>query len=156
MQQITPNIGGVQKQVSKAVSSFDIKKHWGYLIGVLLVVLAGVGSGTLISQKLLGTKVSDLSTGAAPGAKVTSTEAGLLDATTKYDEAIGDLKEDGIGNEGTHHLERDGGPSRYVYLTSSVIDLQSFVGKKVQVWGQTLASKKAGWLMDVSKIKVVQ
>ncbi len=154
MQQISPNLGGVQKQVSKAVSNFDFKKQWMYVVGALLVVLAGVGAATFINQKLLGgttdTKV------AAPGAKVSSTEAGMLDANTKYDEATGDLKDGGIGNEGTHHLEREGGPSKYVYLTSSVIDLQSYVGKKVQVWGQTLASKKAGWMMDVSKIKVVQ
>ncbi len=156
MQQINPGLGGVQKQVTKAFGSFDIKKHWGYILGALLVVLAGVGSGGFISQKLLGTSPQTISSGAAPGAKVTDNEAGMLDSNTKYDEATGDLKEEGIGNEGTHHLERDGGPSRYVYLTSSVIDLQSFVGKKVQVWGQTLASKKAGWLMDVSKIKVVE
>ena len=91
---------------------------------------------------------------AAPGAKVTSTEAGLLDPNIKYVTATGVLAEGGIGNEGTHHLTRDGGPSQTVYLTSSVVDLSSFVGKKVEIWGETQSSKKAGWLMDVSKVKV--
>ena len=80
----------------------------------------------------------------------------MLDPKVKYDNATGDLKEGGIGSEGTYHIERDGGPSHFVYLTSSVVDLGSFVGKKVEVWGETLASKKAGWLMDVAKIQVVQ
>ncbi len=118
-----------------------------------MVVVLGVGSAWLISSKLIN------KTGipaAAPGAKVTSKEAGMLDPKVKYDTATGDLKEGGIANEGTHHLERDGGPSQNVYLTSSVIDLQSFVGKKVEIWGETLASKKAGWLMDVAKVRVVQ
>jgi hypothetical protein len=47
------------------------------------------------------------------------------------------------------------GEHKYVYLTSSVVDLQSFVGKKVQVWGETLAGQSAGWLMDVGKVKVI-
>jgi hypothetical protein len=131
--------------------SMNYNKVWPYIAGAFAVVILGVGSAWLISSKLINKSV-----GAAPGAKVTSTEAGMLDANTKYDNATGDLKDGGIGNEGTHHLERDGGPSHFVYLTSSVIDLSSFVGKKVQIWGQTLASKKAGWLMDVAKIQVVQ
>lgn len=141
----------LQNQVAKKVKKLDIKKNMPLVGGALVVVLLGVFTASVLANKLLGKQNS---TESAPGVKVTSTEAGLLDSNTKYDEATGDLKAGGIGNEGTHHIERDGGPSRYVYLTSSVIDLESFVGKKVQVWGQTIASKKAGWLMDVSKVKV--
>lgn len=131
---------------------FDIRKQWKYIVGSLLVVLAGVGSSWLVWTKVINKTAAS----AAPGVKVTSTEAGTLDPKVKYDNATGILKPDGIGNEGTHHIERDGGPTHFVYLTSSVIDLESFVGKKVEVWGETLASKKAGWLMDVAKIQVVQ
>jgi hypothetical protein len=127
-------------------------KVWPYIVGAFLVVILGVVGAWLISSKVINKN----NTGAAPGVKVTSTEAGALDPNTKYDNATGDLKDGGIAGQGTHHLERDGGPSHYVYLTSSVIDLTGFVGKKVQVWGQTLASKKAPWLMDVAKIQVVQ
>ncbi len=130
---------------------FDIKKQWKYVVGSLLVVLAGVGSSWLVWSKVI-----NKSSVAAPGVTVTSTEAGVLDPKVKYDNATGTLKSGGIGNEGTHRIERDGGPSKNVYLTSSVIDLESFVDKEVEVWGETLASKKAGWLMDVAKIKVVQ
>lgn len=135
----------------KMLKGFDLKKQWKYILGSLLVVLAGVGGAWLV-----WTKVINKTSTAAPGAKVTSTEAGMLDPKVKYDNATGVLKEGGIGNEGTHHLETEGGPSHYVYLTSSVIDLESFVGKNVEIWGETLASKKAGWLMDVAKIQVVQ
>jgi len=141
----------LQNQVAKKVKKLDLKKNMPLVGGAVVVVLLGVFTASVLANKLLGKQTSTETT---PGVKVTSTEAGLLDSGTKYDEATGDLKAGGIGNEGTHHLERDGGPSRYVYLTSSVIDLESFVGKKVQVWGQTIASKKAGWLMDVSKVKV--
>jgi len=37
-----------------------------------------------------------------------------------------------------------------------VIDLEKFVGRKVKVWGQTFAAQKAGWLMDVGKLKVLE
>ncbi|HTK03388.1 MAG TPA: hypothetical protein VL401_01300 [Alphaproteobacteria bacterium] len=128
----------------------DIKKIWPYIAGGFLVVIVGVASAWVISKNVMGTGSSSV----APGAKSTSTEAGLLDPNVKYGTAIGILQEGGVSNEGTHHLERDGGPSQTVYLTSSVVDLQSFVGKKVEIWGETLSSKKAGWLMDVAKIKV--
>lgn len=134
----------------KMLKNFDFKKMWPYVVGAFLIVVAGVGGGWLINSKLLHRGV------AAPGATVTSTSAGVLDPNVKYNNATGQLLEGGIGNEGTHHLDTGNGPGHFVYLTSSVIDLQSFVGKKVEVWGETLASKKAPWLMDVAKIQVVQ
>lgn len=125
-----------------------IKKVWPYILGAFLVVLVGVGTAWTISGKMKN------SSRAAPGVKATSTEAGALDPKVKYDTAQGILQEGGINNEGTFHLVREGGPSKNVYLTSSVVDLKNFVDKKVEIWGQTLASKKAGWLMDVAKVKV--
>lgn len=140
-----------QNSIAPVVSGLPkggIKKVWPYILGAFLVVLVGVGTAWIISGKMKN------SSGAAPGAKVTSTEAGALDPKVKYDTAQGILQEGGINNEGTFHLVREGGPSKNVYLTSSVVDLKNFVDKKVEIWGQTLASKKAGWLMDVAKVKV--
>lgn len=130
---------------------FDFKSNLPYVLGGLVVVVAGVLTAWLISGKLMKTSSSTV-----PGVKITSTEAGILNPDTKYATAEGVLTEGGTGNEGTHHLVRDGGPSQTVYLTSSIIDLQSFTGKKVQIWGETVSSKKAGWLMDVVKIKVIE
>ena len=67
----------------------------------------------------------------------------------------GNLESGGINGEGTHKLIRPGGDSQTVYLTSSVLDLNQFVGKKVKVWGQTFSAKKAGWLMDVGRVEVL-
>ena len=57
--------------------------------------------------------------------------------------------------EGTHHLVREGGETHYVFLTSSVINLDPLVGKKVQVWGETIAARNAPWLMDVGRVKTL-
>lgn len=121
------------------------------LIFGLLIILAGVGTGWLLSG---GGKTKGASE-TAPGAEQSKSEAGLSDEATFRDSAEGILEEGGVNGEGTHHLVRDGGPSQYVYLTSTVIDLQSFSGKKVQVWGETISAQKAGWLMDVGRIKVL-
>lgn len=85
------------------------------------------------------------------------TEEGVKDASTFKDTATGMLSEnDGkITKEGTHVLVR-GDASQNVYLTSSVVDMNKYVGKKVQVWGETFKGQTAGWLMDVGRIKVVQ
>jgi hypothetical protein len=138
--------------ISPVVSSLPkggIKKVWPYIVGAFLVVLVGIGTAWMISGR-----VTKGNSAAAPGVKVTSNEAGALDPKIKYDTATGILQTGGLNNEGTFHLVREGGPSKYVYLTSSVVDLNNFVDKKVELWGQTLASKKVGWLMDVAKIKV--
>jgi hypothetical protein len=150
----------VQEQIAKPVSqivkkfpTFDFKALAPYIAGIVLVVLAGVGTGWLISG---GPKTLVSGSKSVPGAKTGPSEAGLADEKTFKDTAQGTLEEGGISGEGTHHLVRTGGTSQTVYLTSTVIDLQSFVGKKVQVWGETISAKKAGWLMDVGKIKVTE
>lgn len=127
-------------------------KNLVMVIVAVVVVAFGVLTGWLLSgaqngktqEKVTGTNVTQ-----------TKKEAGISDEKTFRDTAQGLMKEGGINGEGTHHLERDGGPSQYVYLTSSVIDLDSFVGKNVQVWGETIKGAKAGWLMDVGKVKVL-
>ena len=58
--------------------------------------------------------------------------------------------------EGSFHLERPGGTSQNVYLTSSTVDLSEYVGKKVKVYGETFQGEKAGWLMDVGLVEVLQ
>lgn len=126
----------------------------GIIIGAILVILVGVGSGWFLSGK------STASQGSADkmdtGAKQNDTEAGVEDASTFPDTAEGILRKGGIEGEGTHYLERGSGPKQYAYLTSTVIDLESFVDKKVQVWGETITSVHAPWLMDVGKIKVIE
>lgn len=124
---------------------------------ILAIILAGGGTGWFLSN---GGTLEEKEAGdiAAPGAQIGSSgkEIGLSDTATFRDSAQGTLEEDGIDGEGTHHLVREGGPSQNVYLTSSVIDLDQFLGKKVEVWGETIGAEKAGWLMDVGRIKVLE
>lgn len=54
--------------------------------------------------------------------------------------------------EGTHLLVREGAVP--VAVTSSVVDLSQYEGKKVKVYGETQKAIKEGWLMDVGKVEV--
>ncbi len=71
------------------------------------------------------------------------------------DTATGTIEKGSINGEGTHILNRQGGPTQRASLTSSVIDLDLFVGKNVQVTGETFASTKTSWLLDVGTIKIL-
>ena len=126
---------------------------------ILFIILFGVISGWFLSQRLDSQKMNVGLDGysKAPGATVSEggKEVGT-DQTNFKDNAEGVLKEEGVDGEGTHHLERPGGVSQNVYLTSSVVDLDQFIDKKVQVFGETFASKKAGWFMDVGKVKILE
>jgi len=75
---------------------------------------------------------------------------------TFTDTATGTLVKGGINGEGTHTLQREGGVSQYAALTSSTVDLDLFVGKKVEIKGETNSSKKAGWFLDVGIIKILE
>jgi hypothetical protein len=83
-----------------------------------------------------------------------SKSAGIVDKEEFPDKAEGKLMSGGLEGVGTHHLERKGGESQNVYLTSSAVDLSLFEGKKVKVMGKTYESDKAGWFMDVGYIEV--
>ena len=109
----------------------------------VVVVLMGIYTGYLLSG--VNTKSTS-----------STSEAGIADESKFSTTTDGVLEEGGIQGEGTYHLVRGVGPSQYAYLTSSSVDLSTFVGKKVQVWGETMSGKKAGWLIDVGKIKVVE
>jgi len=80
---------------------------------------------------------------------------GIPDTKTFVNDAQGYLKLGGLEGEGTHHLLRAGGPSQTVYLTSSITDLDQFEGMEIKVWGETFKAQKAGWLMDVGRVEVV-
>lgn len=144
-----------QQTGTPIVKKLEVKKTGkeALVLGLIsvFVVLLGIGTGYLFSGKKLGSGGGP----AVPKSTVTENEAGVVDDAAFPDSAEGMLVSGGIDGEGTHHLERDGGPSKNVYLTSTVIDLESFVDKKVTVWGQTISGQKAGWLMDVGRVKVI-
>lgn len=115
----------------------------------VVIVVAGSAAGYWLAKK---PRVAGV---AAPGVTVTESEVGIKDTQTFPDSAQGMMEKGGINGEGTHKLIREGGPSQTVYLVSSVVDLDQFVGRKVEVWGQTFDAAKAGWLMDVGLVKIL-
>ncbi len=132
----------------------DIKMDRKMAIMIAIPIILGVLSGLILyfvstrgTAKIAGQNVEIVST---------PTEEGVKDASTFKDTATGTLiPNDGkITTEGTDVLTR-GDASQNVYLTTAVIDLSKYEGKKVQVWGQTFQGQKAGWLMDVGRIKVL-
>lgn len=92
----------------------------------------------------------------APNAIVTDKEVGVKDTTTFRDSAQGVIQKGGLNGDGTHQLVREGGPSQTAYLVSSIVDLDQFVGKKVEVWGETFKAQKAAWLMDVGRVRILE
>lgn len=123
-------------------------------IGVFVVlVLLGFGTGYLLSRSA---KFTNESAAGTPGMIKTEKIEGISDTKTFKDSAEGIIEKGGINGEGTHKLVREGGPSQTAYLVSSVVDMDSYVGKKVKVWGETFAAQKASWLMDVGKIEVLE
>jgi hypothetical protein len=146
---LKPETKEVDPDVPPEVEKKDSKVVYG--VFVVLVIL-GITTGYLLSRggptSKTGTTETS-ATGTTPGSKA----VGSSDSQTFKDFAEGTLGKGGLGAEGTHNLVRDGGPSQTVYLISSVVDLDLFDGKKVKVWGQTMAAKKAPWLMDVGKVE---
>lgn len=118
------------------------------VIVYVVLILLGVGTGYFLSRANTGSGAG------APGTITTKTVVGSTDTKTFKDSAIGVIEKDGTSGEGTHQLIRDGGPSQTVTLMSSVVDLDEYIGKKVKVSGQTMAAKKAAWLMDVGRVEL--
>lgn len=155
----TPRQGSLRSDSYRSDSGQAGQKgvfHKGPIILFLILAVLGIGTGYLLLQtqgpSLIGvpgggsvSKGGDAQKGKTFGAK----------DIRNTDEAEGTLREGGIDGEGAYHLERPGGESQNVYLTSSVLDLSQFMGKKVKVWGETHEAEKAGWLMDVIRLQVL-
>jgi hypothetical protein len=126
---------------------------------ILAIIFAGGVTGWFLASRgglpVGPTQIKKLTGGAelVQGPK----EVGIKDIKTFRDTAEGkiEINENSDIPEGSHKLIRPGGPSQTAYLTSSVVDLNQFLGKCVQVWGETFAAQKAGWLMDVGRVKIL-
>lgn len=125
------------------------------MVVIVLAIVFGVGTGFLISNFTNDDTNSGSTLQNSSATTKDSKSAGVLDKKTFKDQAEGELKLGGLDGEGNFHLERPGGVSQNVYLTSTSVDLSVFVGKKVRVYGQTFSASKAGWLMDVGYIEII-
>jgi hypothetical protein len=161
MKQVVPPAQPVKAEATKVIRKIDsdsieegektMTKR--YVIGVyVLLVLLGIGTGYLLSGKMGG---GSSLLESKPTVVKTDKGEGSTDTKTFKDSAEGTIEKGGMDGEGSHKLVREGGESQTAFLISSVIDLDEYVGKKVKVWGQTFAAKKASWLMDVGKIELL-
>lgn len=124
-----------------------------FIIILIIAVILGIFTGFMLT-KFKGLSVSP--SNSTKTEKVKSS-VGISDKKTFKDNAEGILREGGIDGEGNFHLERKpGDKSQNAYLTSSTVELSQFVGKKVRVWGETFKGQKAGWLMDVGLVEILQ
>ncbi len=143
----------------KQTSAVEKSGMPGWILPVLLILFAiglGVFTGYHFSGKQGKTAVS-LGGGIVPEGNITKgSEFGSKDTAKFKDTATGIIEVGGKDGEGTHKLIREGGPSQMACLMSSVFDLDQFVGRKVQVWGESFQPRKCGWLMDIGRIKVLE
>lgn len=148
----------VKPVVKPLVGDKENKMKWTGKTAVILIVviLLGVGTGYgIYAKKTAGTIYL---AGKDVEVVKTATEEGVKDASAFKDNAMGMLEANNgkFTDEGTHVLhQKPGDVSQDVYLTSSVVDMSKYAGKKVQVWGETFQGEKAGWLMDVGRIKAL-
>ena len=136
--------------------AFDFKKAAVPALVVIIIILMGVASGYFLANR--GVTTSEKVTELMGGAKMVRgpKEVGIKDEELFPDTAQGriEINDSETVTEGSHKLIRSGGESQTAYLTSSVLDLNQFQGKCVQVWGETFAGQQAGWVMDIGRVKV--
>lgn len=122
-----------------------------FIILIIAIILGGI-TGYVMANK-------GGSTNGGNGVSSKTKEASQ-DSRTFRDFAEGTIKlkptpkDPSEYTEGTHVLEREGAVS--VALTSSVVDLSLYEGKKVKVLGETQKALKEGWLMDVGKVEEIK
>ena len=124
-----------------------------YALILVMAVFSGSATGYILASSKSGSGAS------TPGQQSQGpvTKANLDNKTFK-DFAEGTIqkkpepKKGQDYSEGTHMLVRQSAVP--VALTSSVVDLSQYEGKKVKVFGETQKALKEGWLMDVGKVEV--
>lgn len=143
----------VTQPLSSKTSSGKLAKLLPFLL-VIIVVALGIGTGLVLASanRAKSTEVKTITEEELPA------EIKENFAQTFSDEAEGTVeKNDDLDKyaQGTHKLIRPGGETQTAYLTSTTLDLDEYVGKKVKVYGETFGSSQVGWLMDVGKIEEV-
>jgi len=141
--------GDVEQKIVRQFPVSSRRTILALVVAVALVASAGVATGWFLS----GTGNREVK---SESVVASDAQGEFVDTEAFPDVAEGILRSGGIDDEGTHHLERGEGPAQYAYLTSTVMDLGVFEGKKVKVWGKTAAAKKAGWLMEVGKVSIIE
>ena len=148
-----PTAKPITSSLRPAPSKFSPKKVLPVLL-ILIIVGAGIASGLIMSSRNKSAAAG--AANSVAGDDVTQEVKQSFNQTFS-NEAEGTIEKNETLDkyaQGTHKLLREGGESQTAYLTSSVLDLDQYIGKKVKVFGETFGSSQVGWLMDVGKVEV--
>lgn len=158
MKKEKPILHSMNSNSSTSPTTAGLKGNYTPIVIGIAVVLLGIATGYVLNRQ---------STNVLPsGEKEIIQESngeikkgqiyGSADEKAFRDSAEGMLEKGGLDGEGSHKLIRPGGDSQTAYLTSSALNLDQFVGKKIKIWGETFKSNKAGWFMDVGRVEVLE
>lgn len=153
------NVVAEKVQTVATTSSKEARANPQKYMMLGLAIVLGIASGYGLFKLLPANPATsgvDVATGQVTGGIKVGDVVGNQDEATFRDRAEGVIEKGTATGEGSHSLLRPGGPSKTANLTSSVIDLDQFVGHRVEVWGETFSAQKSGWLMDVGRIKVLE
>ena len=161
VEQNSPQLESKQREVEPITQPLNKKSSASKinkvipLILILLIIAAGAISGLFLSS----TGRKDESKSAVSEQEELTPEVQQSFNQTLRDKAEGKIeKNDELDKsaQGTHKLIRPGGEAQTAYITSTVLDLDEYVGKNVKVFGETFGSSQVGWLMDVGKVEVTK
>jgi hypothetical protein len=154
---IEPNLRPVPEYVVREAhtQALSVSRTVVYFVLGVALVCGCISGFLLFSLSSSSTNTNSLTKSGKTEIVKEETKAGIIDKRTFSDTATGILREGGFEGEGSHNLER-GSEDQTAYLTSSTVDLDMYVGKKVRVWGKTYKGEKVGWLMDVGLVEIVQ
>lgn len=131
--------------------------HFLKIVGAILAVASGITLGYLVIAKQAPTNVttSNLDTKIAGGPSVLPEPAKTLAPDALRDTATGKIEKKPASQQakqGTHILRRDDAPWP-IYLVSSHVDLTSYEGKHVKVYGATYNGGTNDWYLEVNKVE---
>ena len=158
MEEINLNSGQSQTQTTDQLRTAPKQAKFAKILHYFIVlVIVGLGIFTgLVAFSVQKTKAQNNNVQSIQEEELSPQQQESF-AQTFRDEAEGIIeKNDDFDTyaQGPWKLIRTGGESQTAYLTSSVMDLDEYIGKKVKVYGETFGSGQVSWLMDVGKVEV--
>lgn len=160
MEEVQPKsqANATSETITKPIEPSSPAGKWSKIVPVILIVVVvviGIATGFVLST----TNKSQSAPSALLEAESVTPEIKENLSQTFSDEAQGVLEKNTELDryaQGPWILIRPGGEDQRAYLTSTVLDLDEYVGKEVKVYGETFGSSQVGWLLDVGKVEVVK
>lgn len=153
MENLDTKLDSNPANLREAPKSSKLQKIVPFIV-LIVLISAGIFSGLVLSSRAKNKVIQQSSI--LDETKMNPEQKKSVQVVTR-DSAEGTIQKNDDFEEtaqGQWKLIRPGGDSQTAYLTSSFMDLEQYVSKKVKVYGETLGSDKVGWLMDVAKVEV--